>query len=248
MKDERKPKKPESVETHKCEECGGKATTAYYGIGSLGNEEYHTTCENPQCPSNRRKKSFENTNVSHLGMKFEEYYLMREAVLPMSLNESVTVSENLQYHLENNLSISDSVFRMGSTAWCELVNEVRSLHESGKIALNENDEFIVLTEAGRTGVYQGKQVPLDSPKRGGPKKFYVFVNSGRKNAEGRVVAKKVAWGDPNLSVKNQSDKARKSFLARHKCSEKHDRTTPGWWACNVNRYAKQLGLTSTKRW
>ena len=141
-----------------------------------------------------------------------------------------------------------SDLRIGSEAWRDLVNEVRSLHESGSIRLNENDEFIILTEAGRMGVYQGKDVPLDSPKRGGSKKFYVFVNSGRKNAEGRVVAKKVAWGDPKLSVKNQSDKARKSFLARHKCSTKNDRTTPGWWACNVNRYAKQLGLVSTKKW
>ena len=182
-------------------------------------------------------------------MSFEQYYLMREAVIPMNLSENTAnTSENLKYHIENNLSISDSIFRIGSDAWRNLVNEVRDLHHTGQIKLNENDEFIIFTEAGRTGVYQGKQVPLDSPKRGGSKKFYVFVNSGRKNAEGRVIAKKVAWGDPNLSVKNQSDKARKSFLARHKCSTKHDRTTPGWWACNVNRYAKQLGLVSTKKW
>lgn len=182
-------------------------------------------------------------------MKFEEYAIMREATTPMNLTESVkSLSENMKYHLENNLSLSNSVFRIGSTAYLDLVNEVRDLHLNGKLDLNENDLFIIMTEAGRTGVYQGKQVPLDSPKRGGSKKFYVFVNSGRKNADGRVVAKKVSWGDPKLSVKNQSDKARKSFLARHKCSQKSDRTTAGWWACNVNRYAKQLGLVSTKKW
>lgn len=182
-------------------------------------------------------------------VNFEEYFVMREATTPIRLNESeASLSENLRYHLENNLSISTSVFRIGSEAYMELVNECRLLHQSGSISLNENDLFIIMTEAGRTGVYQGKTVPLDSPKRGGSKKFYVFVNSGRKNAEGRVVAKKVSWGDKNLSVKNVSDKARKSFLARHKCSQKSDRQTAGWWACNVHRYSKQLGLVSSKKW
>ncbi len=182
-------------------------------------------------------------------MKFNEFIIMKEATIPFLLSEqNITISENLKYHIENKLSLSNSIFRIGSKAYLKLVNETRKLFKQGKIELNENDQFIVLTEAGRTGIYQGKAVPLDSPKRGGSKKFYVFVNSGRKNADGRVIAKKVSWGDPKLSVKNQSDKARKSFLARHKCSQKNDRKTAGWWACNVGRYAKQLGLVSGKRW
>lgn len=181
-------------------------------------------------------------------MSFDEFMLVREATSPMNVDGALQMSESLQYHVENGVSLSASVFRIGSDAWCDLVNEVRELHGRGLLKVNENDEFILMTEAGGKGIYQGKEVPLDSPKRGGSKKFYVFVNSGRKNAEGRVVAKKVAWGDPKLSVKNQSEDRRKSFLARHKCSTKHDRTTPGWWACNVHRYAKQLGLVSSKRW
>lgn len=184
-------------------------------------------------------------------MEFFEYLVDKEALLPFKINENsdyLNISENLKYHLENDLSLSTTVFRFGSDAYLNLVNEVRALYENGVISVNENDEFILMTEAGRKGIYQGKEVPLDSPRRGGTKKYYVFVNSGRKNTDGRVVAKKIAWGDPNLSVKNQSDARRKSFLARHKCSEKKDRMTPGWWACNVHRYAKQLGLTSSKRW
>lgn len=181
-------------------------------------------------------------------MTFDEFYLIKEATTPMLLSEQTVISENLKYHLENNLSLSDSVFRFGSQAHLDLINEIRELYHKGKITLNENDEFIILTEAGKTGIYKGKEVPLDSPKRGGSKKYYVFTNSGNKNAEGRVIAKKVAWGDPNLAVKNQSEERRKSFLARHKCSEKNDKTKPGWWACNVGRYSKQLGLVSSKKW
>lgn len=183
-------------------------------------------------------------------MNFNEYYIIKESATPMNLllENNKNISENLKYHIENKLSITNSVFRMGSKSHSDLINEVRSLYEQNLIKLNENDEFIILTEAGRTGIFGGKQVPLDSPRRGGSKKFYVYVNSGRKNAQGRVVAKKVSFGDPNLTVKNYSPARRKSFRARHKCHLKTDKTTPGWWSCNVARYRKQLGLVSDKPW
>jgi hypothetical protein len=178
------------------------------------------------------------------------FYELKEGARSFSITtENVILSENLKYHVENNISLSNSVFRLGSDGWMNLVNEIRGLYEKGQINLNENDEFIILTEAGRTGIYQGKSVPLDSPQRSsGPKKFHVYVNSGRKNAEGRVVAKKVGFGDPNLKVKNYDRARAKSFRARHKCHLKTDRTTPGWWSCNVARYRKQLGLTSSTSW
>jgi hypothetical protein len=179
------------------------------------------------------------------------YYESQEGSRPMNLiTENVVISEHLQYHMENQMSLSNSIFRLGSDSWCELVNEMRNLWEQGMLQVNENDEFILMTEAGRTGVYQGKTVKLDSPKRqtGGRKKYMVFVNSGRKNADGRVVAKKIQWGDPKLSVKNKDPKRAKSFRARHKCAQAHDRMTPKWWACNVGRYAKQLGLSSSASW
>ena len=50
-----------------------------------------------------------------------------------------------------------------------------------------------------------KNPPLNKPKRGGPKKFYVFVKDGDK-------IKKVTWGDTTgLKVKLNDPKARKSF-------------------------------------
>lgn len=185
-------------------------------------------------------------NEEYLG-----YYEMQEGSRPMNLiTENVQISENLQYHLEHQLSLSNTVFRLGSDAWMDLVNEMRNLWEQGLLQINENDEFILLTEAGRTGIYQGKSVALDSPRRAssGPKKFVVYVNSGRKNADGRVVAKKIGFGDRSLSVKNKDPKRAKSFRARHKCHLKNDKTKPGYWACRIGRYAKQVGLTSSASW
>jgi hypothetical protein len=180
------------------------------------------------------------------------FYEMMEGARPIKIiNETSVYSENLQYHLKNNLSLSNTVFRLGSEAWMDLVNEMRSLYEQGLIEVNENDEFILLTEAGRTGIYNGKSVALDAPRRapaGEKKKFVVYVNSGRKNADGRVVAKKITFGYRGLKVRNANPKAAKSFRARHRCSEKTDKTTPGYWACRTGSYAKQLGLSSSASW
>lgn len=84
--------------------------------------------------------------------------------------------------------------------------------------------------------YRGKEVALNKPKRGGPKKFYVYT----KNAKGNVV--KVNFGGTTgLNVKIDEPGARASFAARHKCSTKKDKTKPGYWACNIGRYWKSLG-------
>jgi hypothetical protein len=92
--------------------------------------------------------------------------------------------------------------------------------------------------------YRGRNVDLNKPFRtpGGPKKFAVYVKSPKGNV------KKVTFGDPGLRVRNKNKKAAKSFRARHKCDQKKDRTTAGYWSCNVGRYAKQLGLSSSNSW
>lgn len=90
----------------------------------------------------------------------------------------------------------------------------------------------------------GKKVKLNRPFRtpGGPKKFAVYV----KTPKGTV--KKVTFGDPNMRVRNGSKARAKSFRARHKCSTKKDKTTAGYWSCNVSRYRKALGLKSSRVW
>jgi len=86
--------------------------------------------------------------------------------------------------------------------------------------------------------YQGKKVQLNKPKRGGSKKFYVYV----KNKKGNV--QKVSFGDTGLSVKFKQKGARASFAARHKCDTKKDKTKAGYWSCNIGRYWKSLGGSS----
>jgi hypothetical protein len=178
------------------------------------------------------------------------------------------VSESLQYHIDNGLTLTNNIFRAYSESYFDLVNEVRELWEDGLIKLNEEDTLMVESDLGKRvkigeeivyldapfeieneevleeAKHRGKNVKLGKPFRtpGGPKKFAVYV----KSKNGGV--KKVTFGDPNLKIRNKNKGAAKSFRARHKCDQKKDRTTAGYWSCNVGRYAKQLGLSSSNSW
>jgi len=96
------------------------------------------------------------------------------------------------------------------------------------------DEYMALTEA----EYQGKKVQLGKPKRGGSKKFYVYVMNPKTKK-----VKKVSFGDTSgLSAKINNPKARKAFADRHDCKNKKDKTKAGYWSCRLPRYASLLGL------
>jgi hypothetical protein len=162
------------------------------------------------------------------------------------------ISEALTWHFNNQVPLSENVFRVGSKSYFELYREARKLYEEGTIQVEGWDKYLLEeTDIGKFGFYEDNPVPLDcpmfeeeeekvelnKPKRGGPKKFYVYVKDG----DG---VKKVTWGDTTgLSVKIDDPEARKSFSARHNCPAQKDRTSAAYWACNTPRYAKQLGLS-----
>ena len=75
--------------------------------------------------------------------------------------------------------------------------------------------------------YQGKNVELNKPMKGDVKKFKVYV----KNDNGNVV--KVNFGDKNMEIRRDNPEARKSFRARHKCDQKKDKTSAGYWSCKM---------------
>lgn len=77
--------------------------------------------------------------------------------------------------------------------------------------------------------YQGRKVSLGKPflTPGGPKKRSVYV----KNAKGNVV--KVNFGDPNMRIKKSNPARRKSFRARHNCSNPGPRDKARYWSCRA---------------
>jgi len=172
------------------------------------------------------------------------------------------ISPNMLYHVYQKLPITENTFRYGSESFLDLWQEARWLHENKQITFDGADkQLLEETEIGTFDFYNGKLVPIDllleevdleeadkkkkippigKPKRGGSKKFYVYV---RKPGGG---VKKVSFGDTTgLSAKINNSKARAAFSKRHDCPNKKDRTKASYWSCRLPRYAKLLGLKSS---
>lgn len=162
----------------------------------------------------------------------------------------ILATEAVFYAKENNIPLHN-VYRPHSEMYYELFDVARELD----IVTDGLDKYLLEeTDIGEFARYESELVPLDiplvedyldeekdvelnSPKRGGSKKFYVYV----KNDKGNVV--KVTFGDTSgLKAKINDKEAAKNFASRHQCDTKNDKTTPGYWACRLPMYAKELGL------
>lgn len=93
---------------------------------------------------------------------------------------------------------------------------------------NEEEEFDdenIKEAASKTKSKKKKKLnkPFRTPS--GPKKFSVYV----KNENGNTV--KVNFGDPNMSIKKNNPKRKKSFRARHKCETPGPKTKARFWSC-----------------
>ena len=260
-------------------------------------------------------------------------------VLNESLVKKDILSENLRYHVDKQLPLTENTFRYGSEAFLNLWAEARALYLREIIHVNDDDKEILLeTNLGEYGIYEGKKVPLDlpileedeydfnvnkvwdfiesrpfnnkdymplfytakeiwdswgdeekemysnfkwddkygdnlhhrekaniqrkenynrlklkengdkkknpplgKPKRGGSKKFYVYV----RNPKTKKI-KKVSFGDTSgLSAKINNPEARQAFAKRHDCANKKDKTKASYWSCRLPRYSKLLGLKSS---
>jgi len=172
------------------------------------------------------------------------------------------ISENLRYHIDNNLPVLENVFRPQSESFYNLIKETRELFDNNQIELVGIDkQLFETTDLGKFDLFEGEMVPLDLPienleevneaeykgkkvsigkpmRSSGPKKYKVYVKNPKT---GNV--KVVNFGDAKggLSAKVSDPKARKSFAARHQCHLKKDKTKPGYWACRANRYANLWG-------
>ncbi len=180
-------------------------------------------------------------------------------------NRNIYDFERFNYHLKNNLSLSESVFRIGSESWFQMINESRELWENNVLDFGEDDLFFLQSDLGRRDFFEGVEVWLDVPfleedlheaeyrgrkvnlnrpfrTPGGPRKFGVYT----KNDSGKVVL--VRFGQPGMRVRNDDPKRAKSFRARHGCDNPGPKWKPRYWSCNVARYRKLLGIKSSSPW
>ena len=147
-----------------------------------------------------------NKDISRIGAlkELKMYYLdLRNNKTPMNLSVPAEVAKKTVEKLVG-----------------ELPNEsLSSLEELGA-------SLKTLSEA----EYKGKDVSLNKPKSGGPKKWYVYVKNPKT---GKVI--KVSYGSPVMTAKWNDPGARKSFAARHQCAKKKDKTKAGYWACRAHK-------------
>ena len=167
------------------------------------------------------------------------------------------VSPELKAHLEEDLDLTNSFFRLGSETYSKLFEEVKQYWDEGNIILKGPSGWMAKNlEVGKDAVYKPRgenqiKVKLDSPERGGKAKFIVYRNSGRTDTDGNIIANKIEWGDTQKTVKNDEPGRAASFWARHQCDQakKMDPNKAGFWACYSSvLFSKQLGLKSDQPW
>jgi hypothetical protein len=102
--------------------------------------------------------------------------------------------------------------------------------EDGSVQNTNFESNNMLNEA----EYQGRKVQLGKIMQGDVKKFKVYV----KNDKGKVVKVNFGFGGKSakgkrMVIKKNNPKRRKSFRARHNCSNPGPRWKPRYWACRT---------------
>ena len=145
----------------------------------------------------------------------------------------------IQWILDGNHRAQKALQSKSKTIPAKLIKPSNLDAKAKKILLGIVDEN-VLTEAELEE--EKKQPSLGKPKRGGSKKFYVYVKDPKTK---RI--KKVSFGmaGGGLRAKLNNPKARQAFAKRHNCANKKDRTKASYWSCRLPKFAKLLGFKTT---
>jgi hypothetical protein len=186
----------------------------------------------------------------------------------VTLNENLApkeiLSEGLKYHMDNDMPLTEHVYRAGSQKYFDLWAEARALYTRGILEVTGDDlEVLTETDLGHYGMFEGKKVPLDFPieldeaevkaiyeeakkklnkpmrDSSGGKAYKVYVKDPKTKK-----IKTVRFGSGGLRAKINNSKARQAFAKRHNCAQKKDKTKASYWSCRLPRYAKLLGLKS----
>tara|TARA_R110000764_G_scaffold130973_1_gene218866 strand:- start:157 stop:627 length:471 start_codon:yes stop_codon:yes gene_type:complete len=145
-------------------------------------------------------------------------------------------SKGLWHNIRAKRARGEKPARKGSKAHKSAVKAAKKINanesvvyqnENLRLEIIEHSEPIIFQEA----KYNGRTVKLNKIMRGDVKKFKVHVNSGKKNADGTIKAKKVNFGQKGMKIKRSNPTRRKSFRARHNCDNPGPKTKARYWSC-----------------
>lgn len=189
-----------------------------------------------------------------------------------SIYKESCLSKDLRYHIDNKLSILDNAFRPTSKKYFGIIAEAKTKVIREEYLSEDEMDIIYNSDIGKFADYNGEKVPLDFPlpeeeffekeaakkkkdkknpklnypmRSSGPKKYKVYI---RDPKSGNI--RKINFGDKKggLKLNIHDAEARKSFVARHKCKEKKDKTKAGYWACRIGRYPHLVGGKKRYTW
>jgi hypothetical protein len=85
-------------------------------------------------------------------------------IINENLGAKIVMTENMQYHVDNKLPLTENTFRYGSKAFLNLWAEARYLYSRNAIHVNDLDkEILTETNLGEYAIFEGIKVPLDLP-------------------------------------------------------------------------------------
>lgn len=83
----------------------------------------------------------------------------------MNIEPTSQISDNMKYHIDNEILISSNIFRYGSKSWSELICEARKLYEDGDvIEVDENEYDMINSNIGIIRIFEGREIMLDTPE------------------------------------------------------------------------------------
>jgi hypothetical protein len=111
-----------------------------------------------------------------------------------------TVKEAVEYHIENQISFTDNVFRPGSDMFFEMIEEAKKLYKEGKYTPADEYELDMLnSDIGEIAEYEGQMVVLDYPVEEGLEECWSgYTQKGMKKKGDKMV--------PNCVPVNEEDK------------------------------------------
>jgi len=116
------------------------------------------------------------------------------------VKEELTLEEAIQYHTENNISLTENIFRPGSEMFFEMINEAKRLYVEGKYSPKDDWEKDMLkSDIGEIAEFEGQIVVLDYPIEEGLEECWKgYTQKGMKKKGDKMV--------PNCVPVNEEDK------------------------------------------
>jgi hypothetical protein len=152
------------------------------------------------------------------------------------LEEAAKAIDSGEYDYEGQMARTQlqTIYR-NSKDLIDMLNDEENMPEwvQSKITLAQDyitcvRDYLQSKDELEEATYQGKTVTLNKPMAGDVKKSKVYVD-----LDGDGKAKKVNFGDKNMTIKKNIPARRKSFRARHNCDNPGPKDKARYWSCRA---------------